>query len=138
MSKPQPTRFPSDDFTVTINGETYHPHEGEWVELFPDQTVKELIGTASLARYGAMIQAAKGDPDAALQIMSALGGQYDVICAQLADRVMDWTWTDRRGNPMPKPDGTPGPIGRLTDPEIAYLLSLKASKQETDADRKNG
>lgn len=137
MSKPLPVRFPSDDFTVTVNGEVYHPHEGEWVELFPDQTVQEILATTSLGKYGAKMRAAKGDEDEQFQVMSAMGEQYSIVCTQLAGRIMDWTWTDRRGEPLPKPDGTAGPISRLSDPEIAYLLNLKASKQETVSDRGN-
>lgn len=138
MSKPLPERFDCDDFSVAVNGETYHPHEGEWVELFPDQTVQEILATTSLGKFGAKLKAAKGDEDEQFQVLSAMGEQYSIVCEQLAGRIMDWNWTDRRGAPLPKPDGTAVPISRLSDAEIAYLLNLKARKQETPDDRKNG
>lgn len=138
MSKPVPERFDSGDFTVVVNGETYYPHEGEWVELFPDQTVAEVLAQAGMAKLASQIKSAEGDPDEQSQVLAAIAEHFDVACEQLADRVMAWSWTDRRGNPLPQPDGTVGPIKRLSNEEMRYLLTVKASKQESKADRKNG
>lgn len=138
MSKPEPIRFETDDFAVVVNGETYHPHEGEWVELYPDRSVAEVMSAGSLAKLGAQLQAAKGDTDEARQILAAISEHFDTVCANLADRVVAWSWTNRRGDPLPQPDGTAGPIRRLTNEELNYLLNLAHSEQENEEERKNG
>lgn len=138
MSKPGAERFPSDDFTVIVNGATYHPHEGEWVELFPDQSVAEILSHNALTRLGAKLKTVQGDPDEQVQVATAISEHFDTVCHQLAARVMAWTWTDRRGNPLPQPDGTIGPIASLSSEEMAYLLRLRSIRQETEAERKNG
>lgn len=138
MSKPEPTRFETDDFTVVVDGQTYHPHAGEWVELFPSQSVAEVLATGKLAKLGAELEAAKGDPDESRQVMAAISEHFDMVCAHLADRVVAWSWTNRRGDPLPQPDGTSGPIARLTNEELNYLLSVGQRRQESADDRKNG
>lgn len=138
MSKPLPVTFPCDDFAIVVGGKTYHPHEGETVTLFPDLTVGEISAKTALARIGLQIRAAEGDPDETAQIVALTDDHFNLICAGLADRIVDWTWTDRRGNPLPTPDGSLATIASLTSEEIAYLQQLKESMQETPADRKNG
>lgn len=131
MAKPLPQRFPSDDFETTVGGRTYHPHEGEYVEIFVDRSVDEVLSAQALTHIGAQIQAVQGDPDEALRLSQLATEHFDRVCEALADRVADWTWTDRRGNPLPKPDGTSGPISRLTNEEVGYLLGLKESDGES-------
>lgn len=138
MAKPLPQRFPSDDFEVIVDGETYHPHEGEWVEIFTDISVDDMLSGEALARIGMEMEAAKGDKDEVLRVAQLANEHFEVICVGLADRLVDWTWTDRRGNPLPKPDGSPDLLRRLTNAEVAYLMGLKRATQESPAERKNG
>jgi hypothetical protein len=137
VAKPKPQRFPSDDFEVTVEGETYHPHEGEWVEIFTDISVDDMLSGEALARIGLEMEAAKGDKDEVLRVAQLANEHFDVICVGLADRLVDWNWTDRRGNPLPKPDGSPDLLRRLTNAEVAYLMGLKRATQETPDERKN-
>lgn len=137
MAKPLPQRFPSDDFEIVVDGETYHPHEGEWVEMFTDISVDDMLAGEGLARIGLEMEAARGDKDEVLRVAQLANEHFEVIIIGLADRLVDWTWTDRRGNPLPKPDGTPDLLRRLTNEEVAYLMTLKRSSQETPAERKN-
>ena len=139
MAKPPPESIPSDDYEVTTaDGQVYRPHEGEWVLMYLDQTVEEVTAGEALARIGVEMQAAKGDKDEALKIGLLAEQHFAILCEALAERVVDWTWTDRRGRPLPKPDGTTGPISKLSSDEMGYLLKVKASRQESEPARKNG
>lgn len=136
MSKPQPQRIPSDDCVVTINGTEYHPHEGEWVEVLAGMTVREYQALSRLVDYGMQLLAAQGEPDEQQQVMRLTDQQMDELCVALADRVLDWNWTDLRGRPLPKPDGTPEPLRRLQAQELRWLST--ATQGERPADRGKG
>lgn len=130
MAKPLPQRFPSDDFEIEAGGKTYRPHEGEYVEMFADQTVDEVLAGEALARLGVELQAAQGEPDEVYRLSRLATERFELLCEALADRLSDWTWTDRRGKPLPKPDGTKAPITRLTNEEVRYLIQLKETAKE--------
>lgn len=70
---------------------------------------------------------------AQVEMYTILENHYATIDNLIADRLVDWDWTDARGQPLPKPDGTVGPLQKLTDDEKAWFLT--ALRGET---RKNG
>lgn len=135
MSKPGARRYHTDDFAVVVDGVTYHPHEGEWVDIVGKPTVGEFRAYAGLARVGVEIQAVAGEPDEAMRTTGLMDKHFGAICESLARRVVDWSWTDDMGNPLPAPAGNPAAFETLTDDELAYLM--KVSQGETDAQRGN-
>lgn len=135
MSKPQPRRVPSDDCAVVIDGDTYYPHEGEWVELVGSTTVGDFMALANLERVSVELDAARGEPDEALQMLRAMDGYFSQVCDGLARRVTAWTWTDDQSQPLPNPKGNPDAFAALRPDELKYLIGLARGEQA--ADRKN-
>lgn len=138
MAKPLPRQVSSDDCVVTVNGEPCTPHEGEFVWLFQGQSMSELRGLSKLMGLQTAMDVAKGDTDAGTvqELLEGINAAFDDICKMLAPRVVRWDWTDLRGDPLPQPDGTPGPLARLDTQELMWLLT--AAKGETPQGRGEG
>lgn len=135
MSKVPQRTIVCDDYEVVVDGQVYHPHEGETITVLPGQTVAEMISAASLAALQPQLLAAQGEPDE-LQRLAPLAEEAMLTLADLiAPRLIAWTWTDMLGKPLPQPDGTRGPLVRLEAEELAYLIT--ALKGETKAKRGN-
>jgi hypothetical protein len=136
MAKPKPVRILSDDCEVTINGEIYTPHEGEWVEtMVSAPTVRDQKAMLLFQSLGPKVAAAEGDDEAKLALIPMLDQALDAVCATLASRVTRWNWTDDAGNPFPRLDGSPDHFRSLRDEEVHYLLA--AVRGETPGQRKN-
>lgn len=135
MSKPGARRYQTDDFAVEVDGVTYHPHEGEWVDIVGKPTVGEMRAYMALAKVGTALNAAKGEPDEAMQRVRILDDYFEMVCQGLARRIVDWSWTDAKGTPLPAPDGNAAAFAALDDDELRYLVDL--SKGETAAQRGN-
>lgn len=136
MAKPKARRVPSDDCQVTIGGETYTPHEGEWVELLEGQTVAEISAAREFLDLQSKFDALQGEDDENRKVTALLDNAFTRLCSALAQRITAWSWTDDAGRPLPPPDGSPEPIKNLRTEEVYYLLSC--SKGEPPAERKNG
>ena len=136
MSKPPSLRVDSDDLVIVLAGAAYHPHEGEWVELLPIQTVAEIQAVSRFARISVEYAAAEGDPDAQQRFMVSLEAPFAEMCRALAYRVLAWSWTDAAGHPLPQPNGTPEPLQALSAAEIMWLLNQVQG--EAPEERKNG
>ena len=147
MSKPPARQVPSDDYTVVVEGEVYHPHEGEYVSLVGNPTIGELEGWDEFRRMAVEFDAIKGEPDEREKVGALLETTTRHLCALLARRIVGWTWTDDRGRPLVAPalddpddetqvvDAT-GLLKALTTDELYYLLRI--SRGEAPAERKNG
>lgn len=138
MAKPVTVEVKSDDCLVTVNGEKHAVHEGESVWLFQGHSVGEMRAVSRLAHLQVQVDALKdgGDQEGAMALLAEIDALFDAICAMLAPRVVRWTWTDLRGNPMPQPDGTAAFLARLESEELFWLL--QAAKGEAGGGRKNG
>lgn len=135
MRKPPIKRIAADTCAVTIEGETYYPHEGEWVELYTGRTVGEERSAAKMAILASQFSATD-DPQEIAGIGEEINACYDDLSALLCSRLVAWSWTDDRDNPLPQPDGTPAVLQYLRAEEIGWLLA--ASGGEVAAERKNG
>lgn len=135
MGKPTPQCVPSDDCPVVADGDVFYPHEGETVTMFTQMSVGEWQHFEQIRRLGVELNALQGEPDEAEQTLRLLDQHFDDLCDMLATRVVDWDWTDNRGQPLPKPDGTPGPLKRLSSQELKWLIN--AGQGEMAAQRKN-
>lgn len=135
MSKPLPRRIDSSDCAVIVDGAVYYPHEGEWVEMFAGATVGELQATEHIRRMGVDLQALKGEPDEYTRMLELLDPHYEELYARLSRRLVAWSWTDDRGEPL----GDPTQIETLRNlrPEELYWL-LFATQGETPNIKKKG
>ena len=121
MSKPASVRVPSDDFVVEIGGQPFHTHEGEWVEVLPQMSVRDMQQMQRLNRVDVELDALAGEDGGEDAVLALLDATYADVCRTLAARITDWTWTDDAGRPLPKPDGTAEPFRCLTPRELMYL-----------------
>lgn len=136
MSKPEPIVVPSDDCDVTVNGETYFPHEGETITLIPGLSAGAVSAINTFMSIGTRIDAVSGEPDEGARVTAIADEALQKLCAALASRVVSWTWTDAAGRPLPQPDGTPEPLLALESSELLWIIT--AVKGETRSARKNG
>jgi hypothetical protein len=144
---PRPAHIvPTDDFTVTVPGEhigdpevEYHPHAEEWVRMayIPDGTRdylhKILDDARALSIEGSEVlearkaeaeegEEAKGfTPEEAEKYVSGLGRFKDALRDTLAGVILEWTWTDNEGEPLPQPRHNPAAFRLLDDEELWYL-----------------
>lgn len=135
MAKPQPIEVKSDDFTITVDGVEYQPHEGEAVWLFPGMPTGAILAANSLTQLQPQFEAAD-TPELAQEALTKLDAGMQKLLRVIAPRIVRWTWTDAAGRPLPQPDGTSGPLELLSEQEIGWLL--QACKGETPSKRKNG
>ncbi len=136
MAKPKPVEVLSDDLTITIDGETFTPHEGESVTLLRGLSVGAINAINQLINIAPAIDAASGESNEGARVMQISDQAFQQLCRALAPRIVSWTWTDAAGRPLPQPDGTADPLQALETEELAWLLS--ACKGETAGARKNG
>ena len=115
-----------EDGEITEEGNAYHVHEGEWVELLPCRTLAEIMALDDLAKMAR---------DSAAVVMDG-PGFLRVLCQELSQRIVSWNWTGMDSMPLAQPHNAPTVLERLTDDELLWLLSA-AQGGETSADRKN-
>lgn len=140
MGKPRPLRIPSDGCEIRVEGKTYQPHEGEWVELISVNTVGELKTRVEMAKLGVKIDAIRGEPDEGARFNAIMDEHYSMLIQHLARRVFAWNWTDDRGIPLPppvNPDGSPSGLLLLRAAELYWLMNASAPKGEAESERKN-
>jgi|TARA_Y100000310_G_scaffold2728_1_gene3539 hypothetical protein len=114
-------RVPSDDCTVTVNGETIKIHEGEWVDVLQVGTLRQY--TALLRLQNLVVD------ETDTQVLSDL-------CEEVAGRVVDWNWTGLDGKKLSDPYKNTRVIEELSSEEVAWLI--KSVQGETLSERKNG
>jgi hypothetical protein len=123
VAKPQPKQIPSDTCAVRIGGETYYPHEGEWIEVLPSpNTLRE---TQAFVRFGIAarnLEATEGDDDQVDQTDKYLEQDFGVLLEIVAKRVIAWNWTDMRGRPLPQLDAKADLLRDLSDQEVYWLV----------------
>lgn len=136
MAKPRPSVVPSDSYKIVVDGETYHPHEGETVTMFIGMSVGAINSVSKIINIAPQFEALKGETDEGLKAVGLADDMLTALCEALAPRIVSWTWTDFAGRPLPPPDGTARRLMTLEAGELMWLLG--AAKGETGAQRKNG
>lgn len=132
---PAPIKVPSDDCTVTVDGVEYHLHRGQSVSVVGTRSIGEMKAAWGFNRLSAELDAVKGEPDENVRAIALLEEHYDSLLLWMADRIVDWDWTDQRGRLLPKPDGTTDPLLKLAPDELFYLTRIL--RGEGPADEKN-
>jgi hypothetical protein len=144
---PPSLAVPSDDCTVEIDGKPYHIHRGQTVWISGVRQVGEMQSTWRFNSLSLQMDSLRPDPvelppnasDAekeAAEIemqkrweasnrdtFALLDKHFEDLLAWMAPRVDDWDWTDARGRPLPKPDGTKEPLRNLSTDELHWLRS---------------
>lgn len=127
--KIQPEAVSMDDYTVTVHGQEYAPHEGETVYVLP---IGLSFGAlTALQRYQAM--AAGGnidDGDARLE------GAFEELLTALADIVVGWDLTDITSEPYEQPYHNPDALRALPAGTLFHLLGLLRGISGQDAEGK--
>lgn len=115
-----PKKVPSDSCTVTVDGEQYPLHEGESVWVIPVQSMRHY---ASLMRIRNLV--------ADTSDSASIGD----LCAEIAERIVDWDWTSLDGAKLPKPYQNGRLLESLTSEEVAWLIDV--IQGESKEERKN-
>ncbi len=132
--KPPTRRVPSDDCEVTIDGEDYTPHVGEWIEVIPRLSVGEVRLFRSLNALQPKLAAIEGDDGADASGIALMDDSFQEVLAVLRHRVLAWNWTDDADEPYPQPRDAPDVFEQLRIEEIYYLT---AAMQGGGANSKN-
>lgn len=135
MAKPKPVRLPSDDCTVTIDGQEYTPHEGEWIEIYRGMQIGDLATLRKLAELQPKLEALEGEDGGFAEQVALLNDALEPAIPAIAERVVAWSWTDDRGRPYPLPADDPSALRTLRVDELLYLV--KAIRSGTPDEAKN-
>ena len=123
-TKIKPFRVASDDCGVTVGGHEYHPHVGEWIEIIPGLTVREVGVMRKMRVVQTQMAAIEGDDDEAEERVVIISGSLDEVIGLLQKRVVRWNWTDATGAKYPQPADNPDVFMDLHTHEVYYLGSV--------------
>jgi len=127
-------RVKSDDCAISIGqvveggevvdqGTPHYVHKGEWVEILPVITVKEVMQISKLQNAG--------------DNASGLGENLSLLCKELSRRVIKWNWTDLMGEPIDQPYGRPDILEGLSSEELMWLMGAASGGESADARKKD-
>ena len=112
-----------EDGEITSPGTPHYVHVGEWVEVLPVMSVREVMNISQL-------QASTGDS-------SKLGESLSALCNELARRIIGWNWTDIMGEPMDQPYNRADVLEGLSSEELMWLMTATGSGEPADARKKD-
>ena len=112
-----------EDGEIVQQGTAHFIHKGEWVEILPVMTVKEVMQISRLQNAGT-----DGNQ---------LGENLTDLCKELARRVIAWNWTDLMGEPMEQPYNRPDVLEGLSSEELMWLMGATGGGESADARKKD-
>ena len=112
-----------EDNEIKDAGTPHFVHKGEWVEVLPVMTVKEVMQLSRL-------QTGADDP-------RALGDNLTSLCQELSRRLISWNWTDLMGEPMEQPYNRPDILEALSSDELMWLVSATGGGETADERKKD-
>ena len=112
-----------EDGEIVNPGTPYYVHEGEWVELLPVITVKEVMHISKLQ------SAANGETE-------NLGENLTNLCKELSRRLIAWNWTNLVGEPLEQPFNRPDVLEELSSEELMWLMGATSTQESADARKK--
>ena len=112
-----------EDGEIKDAGTAHYVHKGEWVEVLPVMTVKEVMQLSRL-------QAGADDP-------GSLGENLTQLCQELSRRLISWNWTDLMGETMEQPYKRPDILEALSSEELMWLVSATGGSETTDERKKD-
>tara|TARA_R110000765_G_scaffold137380_1_gene236863 strand:- start:522 stop:992 length:471 start_codon:yes stop_codon:yes gene_type:complete len=111
-----------EDGEITNPGTPHYVHEGEWVEVLPVMSVKEVMNISRL--------------QSSVTDSSKLDENLTNICKELCRRVVAWNWTNLMGEPMEQPYNRPDILEELSSEELMWLMSATGAGESADARKK--
>ena len=112
-----------EDGEVVNQGIPHYVHKGEWVEIPPVITVKEVMQISKLQN--------------AEDNASGLGENLSLLCKELSRRVIKWNWTDLMGEPIDQPYDRPDILEGLSSEELMWLMGATSGGESADARKKD-
>lgn len=109
-------RVASDDMKMTVEGEDYYPHSGEYVVMLQKLSAAGMITVLEISSLQGQDMT---DPEVAQRHAEV----FRDACALLADVVMEWDWKGMDGKPYPQPRGKPRVIASLHLDEFTWLIN---------------
>ena len=127
-------RVKSDDCAISVGqvveggevvdqGTPHYVHKGEWVEILPVITVKEVMQISKLQNAG--------------DNASGLGENLSLLCKELSRRGIKWNWTDLMGEPIDQPYDRPDILEGLSSEELMWLMGAASGGESADARKKD-
>jgi len=112
-----------EDGEITSPGVPYYVHEGEWVEVMPVMTVREVMNLSRL-------QNNSGEG-------STLGQSLTDLCQELSRRVIKWNWTNLMGEKMEQPYNRPDVLESLSSEELLWLVNATGGGEGAEERKKD-
>lgn len=112
-------RVDCSDYQVEVDGEVYHPHEGEWVEVRRMPGIGAILMAQRLASLEETWERIGQDESATRRAAEDL----EFIAGAVARAIPRWSWTDDDENPYPV-NPTKEVIESLEIPETIYLAGV--------------
>ena len=89
-------RVSSDDLIITDgDGEEFQPHEGDWVEF------RQHLPLAAIKLMWEELSTEGLEPKERVRLRLERGEE---VTRALAHQILDWSWTDDFGKPLPRPE----------------------------------
>jgi hypothetical protein len=133
--RPSLRQIASGDCKVTDGGESYWPHQGEWIAVQPLTTLSDIGELTEIGIVQDELLAIQGDEGVADKRKQLTERQFEAVLNRLTRLITDWNWTHAvTGILLPKPDKAT--IRALSVDELLYLTN--ATIPESGEDRKNG
>ena len=112
-----------EDGEVKDPGVAHFIHTGEYVEILPVMSVKEVMHISRLQN--------------SINDTAQLDTNLTNLCKELSKRIVSWDWTNMMGEPMEQPYNRPEVLEDLSSEELMWLMSA-AAQQESPDERKKG
>lgn len=134
MAKKPPLKpVDSNSYEVEIDGEIYHPHEGETVTFRSKGSVEAMMLMSDIV-------AMSSDDENPTRIFEELkeNGIFYKLIEYLARNITSWTWTDQEGVPYENPPSF-DTLKTLDFTEIYWLMINQTGNKKpvSDDERKN-
>jgi len=131
--RPEPVWIASEGCRIEAGGRSYYPHQGERLRARPGLTVGAMRAAMAISELQPQLEALDEDTpelDRA-ELMGRMERAMARLQADVAPRIVEWTWTDELGARLPAPAADPGVLERLDVQELYYLVgALRGDAEE--------
>ena len=112
-----------EDGEVKDPGVAHFIHTGEYVEILPVMSVKEVMHISRLQN--------------SINDTAQLDTNLTNLCKELSKRIVSWDWTNMMGEPMEQPYNRPEVLEDLSSEELMWLMSATGAGESADARKKD-
>ena len=112
-----------EDGEIKEPGVPHYVHIGEFVEILPVMSVKEVMQISRLQN--------------SISDTTKLDENLTNLCKELSKRIVSWDWTNLMGDPMEQPYNRPDILEDLSSEELMWLMSATGAGESADARKKD-